>query len=70
MGEEGLEPSRPAGHNILSVARMPIPPLAQEYSKVKIMEAACGDFLSSLLLDFNYNKIKMFLCQLKTKKSI
>ena len=29
MGGEGIEPSRPYGHQILSLARLPIPPLAQ-----------------------------------------
>ena len=29
VGEEGLEPSRPEGHKILSLARLPVPPLAQ-----------------------------------------
>ena len=28
MGEEGLEPSRPCDHKILSLARLPVPPLA------------------------------------------
>ena len=32
--EVGLEPTRPCGHNILSVARIPIPPLRQ-----------CGKFI-------------------------
>ena len=29
VGEEGLEPSRPGGHKILSLARLPVPPLAR-----------------------------------------
>ena len=29
VGEEGLEPSHPYGYQILSLARLPIPPLAQ-----------------------------------------
>ncbi len=29
VGEEGLEPSHPGGHQILSLARLPIPPLAR-----------------------------------------
>ena len=28
MGEKGLEPLRPCGHKILSLARLPVPPLA------------------------------------------
>ena len=28
VGEEGLEPSRAEAHKILSLARLPIPPLA------------------------------------------
>ena len=28
MGEKGLEPPRPLGHKILSLARLPVPPLA------------------------------------------
>lgn len=31
MLEEGVEPSRPEGHRILSPARLPIPPLQREY---------------------------------------
>ena len=29
VGEEGLEPSRPCGHKILSLARLPVPPFAR-----------------------------------------
>ncbi len=29
VGEEGVEPSRPKGHRILSPARLPVPPLAR-----------------------------------------
>ena len=29
VGEEGLEPSRPCDHKILSLARLPVPPLAR-----------------------------------------
>ena len=29
MGEKGLEPLRPGGHKILSLARLPVPPLAR-----------------------------------------
>ena len=29
VGGEGIEPSRPCGHQILSLARLPVPPLAQ-----------------------------------------
>ena len=28
VGEKGLEPLRPCGHQILSLARLPVPPLA------------------------------------------
>lgn len=28
VGEKGLEPLRPEGHKILSLARLPVPPLA------------------------------------------
>lgn len=28
MTKEGVEPSRPNGHQILSLARLPIPPLS------------------------------------------
>lgn len=31
VGEEGLEPSRDCSHKILSLARLPIPPLARSY---------------------------------------
>ena len=31
MGGEGIEPSRPYGHKILSLARLPVPPLAHKY---------------------------------------
>ena len=29
VGEKGLEPLRPEGHKILSLARLPVPPLAR-----------------------------------------
>ncbi len=32
VGEEGVEPSRPKGHRILSPARLPVPPLAPQYT--------------------------------------
>ncbi len=31
VGEKGLEPLRPCGHKILSLARLPVPPLALNY---------------------------------------
>jgi hypothetical protein len=33
VGEEGLEPSRANAHKILSLARLPIPPLTHTYNK-------------------------------------
>ena len=32
VGEEGLEPSLPNENQILSLARLPIPPLAHQYN--------------------------------------
>ncbi len=30
VGGKGIEPLRPCGHQILSLARLPVPPLARE----------------------------------------
>lgn len=44
VGGEGLEPSRPKGHKILSLARMPIPPPAQttKYNTILIRKRHFG----------------------------
>src|ERR1700683_3500494 len=39
--EEGIEPTRPCGHRILSPARLPVPPL--ELQKARPSRLACGD---------------------------
>ncbi len=36
VGEEGLEPSRSNDHQILSLTRIPIPPLAHPYNNFKL----------------------------------
>lgn len=48
MGGEGIEPSRPCGHQILSLARLPVPPLAQvstilpHYAIIDYMDNSTG----------------------------
>ena len=44
MGEEGLEPSRPCGHKILSLARLPVPPLARIFILTYFSEL-CYNFI-------------------------
>lgn len=36
VGEEGIEPSLPCENQILSLARLPIPPLARQAHEVKL----------------------------------
>lgn len=38
VGKEGLEPSRPVGQNILSVSRIPAPPLAHGQKNNKFIQ--------------------------------
>ena len=38
VGEKGLEPLRPEGHKILSLARLPVPPLAHGNADIKNAE--------------------------------
>jgi hypothetical protein len=41
--EEGVEPTRPCGHRILSPARLPVPPLRVGHSKITCRRPALKD---------------------------
>ncbi len=42
--EEGVEPTRPCGHRILSPARLPVPPLRACYFKITCRRPALNTF--------------------------
>ena len=53
MGEEGLEPSRPEGHTIMSLARLPVPPLARRMPLKMLVETAPRDVHRGIISYFN-----------------
>ncbi len=66
---EGLEPSRPEGHRILSPVRLPIPPSEQEYKNKYIFIAKKIYFeKNSIFLILFDIKLKLFLFNLILKK--